>query len=249
MRFKARMVPEQVQLLYNIITPIARLNGSGSLHHPGLSTSTLMSPTGGRSVIHIDPDHVRISTRGGSASNNTSFQGSTSSSAAATSTVANDAEGISCFIELITENGIFLEHKIESVANNVIVFEIDLTQLKIALQSILSSEKQQGPTGRNLSSNVQPLFNSHAAVAALENGEEEDEDMFRSNQRSNMTTHVLPNVTPSIIVMKLAKRNGGIPCLCLDAMGGAGRGAMEVHHAIPIRIMRAIEMQYVFIFP
>jgi hypothetical protein len=44
--------------------------------------------------------------------------------------------------------------------------------------------------------------------------------------------------------MKLAKRHGGIPCLCLDGKSH-GSAAFEVYHAIPVRIMRAGDMQYV----
>jgi len=171
--------------------------------------------------MHLDPDHLRISTRGvanTTSSSNTTFQSS-----------ANDgAEGISCFVELVTENGIFIEHRIESVANNVIVFEIDLTQLKAALQSILSSERNSHGSKPG---NGQALYNSHAFV------DENDEEPNRG------ASSALSSVMPSVIVMKLAKRNGGIPCLCIDAMGG-NRGAIEVHHAIPIRMMRVAEMQY-----
>jgi len=216
MRFKARLAPEQATLLYNLVTPISRLNGgTASSSH---DSSSLLSPGGGGTVIHLDPDHIRISTRGGGSLSSTS-----------SGNAANDSEGISCFAELATENGIFLDHRIESAANNVIVFEIDLVHLRTALQSILASGKNGGSfasvtVGRG---NTQPLYNSAAddGVAA--------------------TAANVVSFTPSIVVMKLAKRNGGIPCLCLDAVhAGGGRGNIEVHHAIPIRIMRAVEMQY-----
>ena len=219
------MVPEQVQLLYNIVTPISRLNG-GSVSN-NATTHSAYSLVGGRSVMHLDPDHLRISTRGGgntTSSSNTTFQSS-----------SNDAEGISCFVELVTGNGIFIEHRVESVANNVIVFEIDLTQLRSALQSIISSEKNNHLNGSR-PGNAQPLYNSGALL-------DETDDVWGSTLNHSRAPTSLSSITPSVIVMKLAKRNGGIPCLCIDAMGG-GRGAIEVHHAIPIRIMRAVEMQY-----
>ena len=47
------------------------------------------------------------------------------------------------------------------------------------------------------------------------------------------------------ITMKLAKRNGGLPHLCLDAKNNGGRGLLgiEAHYAIPVRIMRTDELQ------
>jgi hypothetical protein len=41
--------------------------------------------------------------------------------------------------ELKAQHGIFLSHRIESVANNSIVFEIDLIQWRSAIQSIVGS--------------------------------------------------------------------------------------------------------------
>jgi len=43
----------------------------------------------------------------------------------------------------------------------------------------------------------------------------------------------------TVVVMKLAKRCG-LPCLCLDCCGGS----IEVHHALPVKVMRVAEMQY-----
>ena len=45
----------------------------------------------------------------------------------------------------------------------------------------------------------------------------------------------------SITTFKLAKRNGGMPCLCIDA--SCSPLGVDVHHAIPVRIMRAEDMQ------
>jgi hypothetical protein len=47
-----------------------------------------------------------------------------------------------------------------------------------------------------------------------------------------------------VTVLKLAKRNN-IPCLCLDSVsGGGGGGGIQVHHTIPVRILKHTEMQY-----
>ncbi len=49
------------------------------------------------------------------------------------------------------------------------------------------------------------------------------------------------NGSVATTIMKLAKRHGGIACLCVD--GKCAGAAVDVYHAIPIRIMRAGDMQ------
>lgn len=161
---------------------------------------------------HLDPEHVRISTRGissGSNQNNASYEGR-----------GCDADGIACFAELTT--AIFLEHRIESASQDRILFEISLGQLRMALQTILVSGKQSQSV---TNTNTQPLHNS-----------------ARNDGQDELTTPAIITILSSPIIMKLAKRNG-MACLCLDAIGG-GRGGVEVHHAIPVLIMRAEEIQY-----
>mmetsp|Transcript_12770 Transcript_12770/g.26403 ORF Transcript_12770/g.26403 Transcript_12770/m.26403 type:complete len:423 (+) Transcript_12770:243-1511(+) len=264
MRFKAKLAPEHVSLLYNLIGPISRLAPSSSSSSStaigsagddgggGISGSPYLG--GGGTVIHLDPDHVRISTRGtggggggGGRAAARAADGFGGSGGGGTS--ATDGEGISCFAELTTRGGIFLEHRIESAADDVIVFEIDLGQLKVALQSVLSglggsggggggggggfSRSATAGGGRHSQASSNPLHNSMAPDGGV-GGAGAGANTFAPN-----TT-----ITPTIVVMKLAKRNGGLPCLCIDANTLPGRGAVEVHHAIPIRIMRAAEMQY-----
>ena len=60
------------------------------------------------SILYLDPEYVRISCK--------------------------SETGITCFMELSKE--IFLEHRIESAAENVIVCQVDLNSLKVALQSV-----------------------------------------------------------------------------------------------------------------
>jgi hypothetical protein len=100
----------------------------------------------------------------------------------------------------------------------VILFEIDLSQLRTALQSILS-----GGSKRSL----KPSRNVEEASAIM------------------LASAVAADV--STTVMKLAKRNGGtmcpIPCLCLEATCMGPGGSITVHHAIPIRLMRPAEMK------
>lgn len=166
MRFKAKLQTDQVNLLHSLIGPISRLTSVA--------------------VLHLDPDHVRLSTRDSS------------------------GDGIACFAELATTDGIFLNHRVESAADNAIMFEIDLTQWRQALHSVLGGGEQQ---------------------KRRKGKDDDDEDQQ------------IPMGAPaSIITFKLAKRHGGLPCLCMDASCSSG---VDVHHAIPIRIMKASEMQYV----
>ena len=161
MRFKAKLATDQVSLLYNVITPISKLQDS----HRG-------------SVMYLDPEFLRISCRSES--------------------------GITCFAELSKD--VFLEHRIESAADNVIVCQVDLQSLKLALASVVSHHKSASAGNPN-NSNV-------SAVQSL--------------------------LGQQMVVLKLAKRNQ-LPCLCLD---GHAQDAVEIHQAIPVRILRSSEMQF-----
>jgi hypothetical protein len=114
---------------------------------------------------------------------------------------------------LIATNGIFLEHKIESIAGNVIVFDIDLIQFRTALAATLQS------MGSSVGEKSAPLHNSG-----------EGRSSFESASRAYNASSFL----------KLAKRSG-MPCLCLDA--SCVNGTLDVHHAVPVRILRAEEWQ------
>lgn len=208
MRFKSKLATQHVQLLHNVIVPISRLTGGG-----GGSSSSIGSGT----TIYLDPEVLRISSRGGAGSR---VDGGTSQLGG----TEQGAEGIACFAELIAMNGIFLEHKIESIANNVIVFDVDLVQLRTALAATLQSGGGGSEDGGARSG---PLHNS---------GEDARSSSFSS--RNNMSFS--PSPSSFLVVMKLAKR-GGLPCLCLDA--SCANGTLDVHHAIPVRILRAEEWQ------
>lgn len=184
------MAAEHISLLHSIITPISRL------------TSTDKS-IGSGSTVYLDPSVIRISSRGGTTTRNSD---------------ANEGgEGIACFAELTATNGIFLEHKIESIAGNVIVFDVDLIQLRTALAATLSS--MGSSSGGEKSA---PLHNSNSDVSASFRNSL-DNSQFRAS---------------FVVVMKLAKRSG-MPCLCLDA--SCVNGTLDVHHAVPVRILRAEE--------
>ena len=205
MRFKAKLAPEQINALHSLVGPIARLTGGPPKHasegHSSggkrkLDGSFLSGnvPAQSMSVVHLDPDHLRMSVRSG----------------------RGDADGISCFAELTCEK-IFLEHRIESAANDAIVFEIDLYMFKTALQSILS-------------------------MASSSSGATVSQGLYNSSLPSQQQQQMLGAI--SVVVMKLAKKSG-LSCLCFEAQQMGGRyGQIDQTHALPIRIMRAAEMQY-----
>ena len=208
MRFKSRMAAEHVQLLHNVIVPISRLTGGGS----GPDGKSIGSGT----TLYLDPEVLRISSRGGAG--RTADGGSSQLGGG-----EQGAEGIACFSELIAVNGIFLEHKIESIAENVIVFDIDLVQLQTALAATLQSLGGSGGAGDSAKS--APLHNSNADARNS------------SSRRSSSSFHSNSSI---LVVMKLAKR-GGLPCLCLDT--SCANGTLDIHHAVPVRILRAEEWQ------
>lgn len=211
MRFKSRMAAEHLQLLHNVIVPMSRLTGGG-----GGSDSS--KSIGSGTTMYLDPEVMRISSRGGA--------GRTVSSNGGGGEIGGNAdhgaEGIACFSELIAINGIFLEHKIESIADNVIIFDIDLVQLRTALAATLQS--LGGCSSDNAKS--APLHNSSNINAS---GGDTRDSSFRKSHSGSI-----------LVVMKLAKR-GGLPCLCLDT--SCANGTLDVHHAVPIRILRAEEWQ------
>jgi HUS1 checkpoint protein len=175
MRFKAKLVPEQLNILHQVIGLLARVAGStnnGTMNNNNKqnnNSDAIGWKTG--SILYLDKDHLRLST-------NKSNCG---------------ADDLCCFAELTARGGIFLEHRIESAAeNNVILMELDFGQLRMALSSCCSSD--------NSSNN-------------------------NSNNNNELT------------ILKLAKRNN-IPCLCVDATNNG----VQVHHSIPIRVLRATEM-------
>ncbi|KAL3784240.1 hypothetical protein HJC23_013527 [Cyclotella cryptica] len=211
MRFKSLLAAEHIQLLHNVIVPISRLTGGGG----GASSTSHSDSIGAGSTIYLDPTVVRISSRGGAGSRVDGGNGGRSG--------GEGAEGIACFAELMAVDGIFLEHKIESIAGNVIVFDIDLVLFRTALAATLQSLGGGGGSDKSA-----PLHNS---------GDDARNDSFRSSLESNAQFRS----SSFFVVMKLAKRSG-MPCLCLDA--SCANGTFDVHHAVPVRILRAEEWQH-----
>jgi hypothetical protein len=104
----------------------------------------------------------------------------------------------------LANKDLFLEHRIESAANNVIVCQVDMNSFQMALKSVLGS-----------------YYSS----------------TFAKNNSSVLQSVLMGK---QIVTLKLAKRNQ-LPCLCLDGTGG---DQVEIHQAIPVRILKQSEMQY-----
>jgi len=118
MRFKAKLAPEQVALLYQLVVPISKLSGSG-VENSNNNSNSWMTRNG--SLLRLDDSHLQLFSAGRT----------------------QDSDGIKCFAELATAGfaSIFLDKVIESAApQNAIVMEIDLVQLRMALKSILGEK-------------------------------------------------------------------------------------------------------------
>jgi hypothetical protein len=207
MRFKAKLAPEQVTLLYNLIVPISRLaTSSSSSSSEGVANSLHRNG----SILYMDTNRLCISTKGQS----------------------SDTDGIVCFAELQAASGIFLEHRIESAAdNNVICMELDLSQLRMALQSV-SSENKSSRADNNNNNNSSSRHHNNVNTS------------FQGSTQGSINTTSLNLEPHNVTILKLAKRSN-IPCLCLDAVSTSSSGAaITVHHTIPVRILRPTEMQY-----
>ena len=122
-----------------------------------------------------------------------------------------------------------MDHRIESAADNVIVLQIDLQSLKLALQSVLQSNG-----GGHYGSRNDDFAAPH--------------QYSRSNRNSNHGTSSSAMQTlfqqQQVVIMKLAKRNN-LPCLCLEGRSSVtAENDVEIYQAIPVLIMRQLEMQH-----
>jgi HUS1 checkpoint protein len=192
MRFKAKLAAEHVSTLYSLIVPISRLSssGGGGGGDAGHHSSALMR---NGCMLYLDNKFIRISLKGKS----------------------TDTDGIACFAELTAGGGIFLDHRIESAApDNQIVMELDIVQLRMALQSI-QQEKQ--PHHRQYGS-----AHDASGGAPWEQQLQQHFTILKLAKRNNIPCLCIEAYTKS------------------SSVGGGG---IQVHHAIPVRICRPQEMQ------
>jgi HUS1 checkpoint protein len=129
---------------------------------------------------------------------------------------SHEMDGVACFAELSAQgySSIFLDSRIESVAPNNAI----VMELDLA-QLRLALKSVMGDYSTNQNQIPAPTLGV------------------------GLDAH-------RYAVIKLAKRQN-IPCLCIDAcsVGGIGKGSgaactIQVHHAIPVRILRHSEMQH-----
>jgi len=199
MKFKAKLSVPHTQLLFNLVNALSKLQ-SQSQCSSGTGTNSFASCSSSSStVLYLDNDKLVFSTRG--------------------SSFKNDSDGIFCFAELISTNGIFNSHVIESLeVDNAILMELSLSQFKTALKGVLSTQKEATNNGGNFVT---------IGASSIE------------------------------VIIKLAKRNGGLPHLCFEVRdpltfntrtdvnhGNAATEGIGVNYAVPVRIMRVVELQY-----
>jgi len=146
MRFKAKLLPDQLSLLHAIVAPISKLQDAHRNY----------------AVLYLDEEYIRISFK-------------------------NSESGITCFVEL-SQRDLFVEHRIESAADNVIVCQVDLVSFKLALQSVLGGSSSRYNDRRDPNSSS----NSGNVLRSLQQQQQQE-----------------------VVILKLAKRNG-FPCLCLE---------------------------------
>ena len=279
MRFKAKLSPHHVELLHNLISPISRLHGSSKGTNNGTGSGVGANDDGAKSksgdtIIYLDNDKMILSTHGVSSSaGNSSGGGSggvalltnqggpssqhqtqTQSHPIQTQTMTqsgSDAEGIFCFAELMTTQGIFREHVIESLSEgNAILMEINLSCWRTALKNILKSHCGKDANGiMNGTGNGESMVGSVVVGGDRDADDQEDgygdDNPQQSTGKRKRASAAAGFLGVADITMKLAKRNGGLPHLCLDAKNNGGRGLLgiEAHYAIPVRILRTDELQ------
>jgi hypothetical protein len=170
MRFKAKLMSDQLAMFHSVIAPISKLQDPHRF-----------------AVLYLDREYIRLSCK--------------------------TPEGITCFAEL-SQDELFVEHRIESAADDVIVCQVDLVAMKLAMQSL-----ESGTTTTTTSQNA-------VMREARQQQQERNNSIFLGQQQC---------------VLKLAKRSN-MPCLCLEGRSSADND-VEIHQAIPVIIMRAQEMQ------
>ena len=181
MRFKAKLVNDQLAMLHSVITPISKLQDQNRF-----------------AVLYLDKEYIRISCK-------------------------TSESGITCFAEL-SQKDLFVEYRIESASDNVIVCQVDLVSLRMAFQPVV-----QGNSG----SSTGQQYNQQQRGGGRG-------DNANNNNNNNSALQSLLSGQQTVI-LKLAKRNN-TPCLCLEGRT-SNNDDVEVHQAVPVRIMRANEMQ------
>ena len=158
MRFKAKLAPEQLTLFYNAVSPMARIAststassaGGGGTHRGGEPASTSAWTRNG-CILHLDAGYARLYCRGKSM----------------------ETDQIQCYAEFEARgaSALFVDYRIESAAEgNAICMEVDLAQLRLALQSLAQDKKQQHNQSMSSASfGVDPYYQSTVFKLAKRN--------------------------------------------------------------------------------
>jgi Hus1-like protein len=156
MRFKAKLAPDQLTLFYNAVSPMARIastsmgsssSGGGTQRGGGGEPASTSAWTRNSCVLHLDAGYARLYCRGKSM----------------------ETDQIQCYAEFETRgaSALFVDYRIESAAEgNAICMEVDLAQLRLALQSLAQDKKQQH---NQSSSGVDPYHQSTVLKLAKRN--------------------------------------------------------------------------------
>jgi len=189
MKFKAKLSLTHTQLLYNLINPLSKLQYQ----------STYSDDDTRGTILYLDNDKLVLSTRG--------------------STEKNDTEGIFCFAELITRDGIFNNHVIDSVEkDNAILMEVCIIQFKTALKGVMETQKEASAAGA--------LGASHEVSIKLA-------------KRNGGLPHLCFEVKDSNYVGNGANHHHR------SADGsGKDKSGIGVNYAVPVKMMRVDELQY-----
>ena len=198
MKFKANLSVPHTQLLYNLINPLSKLQPQYSAQSNSNASNASMS-TVNSTIMYLDDDKMVLSTRG--------------------SSHKNDSEGIFCFAELITTDGIFTSHVIESVErDNAILMEVSITQFRTALKGVLSTQKQASGGGT-----MSVLNNDHEVNIKLA-------------KRNGGLPHLCFDVRDPL-TYSYNHRNS-------NYNADNQKTGVGVNYAIPVTIMKVEELQY-----
>lgn len=201
MKFKAKLSLEHTQLLYNLILPLSKLNSTSTQTSSNLNAHD--DSTNRKSILFLDDNRLVLSTRG--------------------SPQKADSEGIFSFAELVTKDGIFHNHVIDSVEHdNAILMEVCLGQFKTALKGVLNTQREAAAAGGMASTLVSQGMHEVSIKLAKRNG-----------GLPHLCFDIKDATYMSIGGTRARNGNSG------NTTSGIG-----VNYSVPVRIMRVDELQY-----
>jgi HUS1 checkpoint protein len=218
MRFKAKLAPEQVSLFHSIIVPMTRLNGASggsSNTHNNNSSSDNNYNNSHSSQRHYSAGTSSFTRNGTVLYFDTDHVRISSKSGGGGGNSTTSVDGITCFVELNAQG----------------------------YSSIFLDRRIESVAPNNAIVMEIDLIQLRLALKSV-----------LGNESMNSTSSMALLEAQRYVVIKLAKRQN-IPCLCIDAcrIGGSTKNSngnhnstctIQVHHAIPVRILRHTEMSH-----